>query len=87
MSALVDIGHGVEIDIRWLPDQDHAERPEGIDYWHTCSNGKRRIGWLPLNTPKGWTLVQREPLTISPSVLCPVCNHHGHIKNGKWEPA
>lgn len=86
MSVLVDIGHGVEIDLRWLPDQDHADRPEGLDYWHAC-HGKRRVGWIPLNSPKGWTLEKREPLTISPSLLCQVCGHHGFIREGKWVPA
>lgn len=41
---------------------------------------------LPLGGLKGWTLVSKEPLTISPSVLCGECKCHGFITDGKWVP-
>lgn len=31
-----------------------------------------------------WDVVSWEPLTISPSVLCPEHGDHGFIRNGKW---
>jgi len=31
-----------------------------------------------------WTLVQREPLTVSPSILCVSHGVHGFITDGKW---
>lgn len=34
-----------------------------------------------------WTVDQWEPLTISPSVLCKLCGHHGFIRDGRWIPA
>jgi hypothetical protein len=34
-----------------------------------------------------WTVQSWEPLTISPSVLCRACGHHGFIRDGKWVPA
>lgn len=38
------------------------------------------------NAPK-WTLVEREPLTLEPSLLCGACGDHGWIKQGRWWPA
>ena len=38
---------------------------------------------LPLG-PQGWTVQQREPLTISPSILCKQCGTHGFFREGKW---
>lgn len=34
-----------------------------------------------------WTVESWEPLTISPSVLCRRCGHHGWIRDGQWVPA
>lgn len=32
-----------------------------------------------------WTIVYREPLTLSPSVNCVgCCGWHGYLKNGVW---
>jgi hypothetical protein len=30
------------------------------------------------------TVVSLTPLTLSPSLLCRSCKHHGHIQMGKW---
>lgn len=34
-----------------------------------------------------WQVVQREPLTLTPSILRHECQLHGFITNGKWVPA
>ncbi len=34
-----------------------------------------------------WTVDSWEPLTLSPSLLCKSCGHHGFIKQGRWVPA
>lgn len=34
-----------------------------------------------------WDVLQQDPLTLSPSLLCRVCGGHGWIRNGRWEPA
>lgn len=34
-----------------------------------------------------WTVESFDPLTISPSVLCCACGHHGFIRQGLWVPA
>lgn len=31
-----------------------------------------------------WTLVQQEPLTVTPSILCVDHGTHGFITNGQW---
>lgn len=31
-----------------------------------------------------WNVVQDEPLTLTPSVLCRGCGDHGSVQNGKW---
>lgn len=41
-------------------------------------------GWPP--RPK-WAVEQEEPLTLSPSLLCTACGHHGFIREGQWVPA
>lgn len=34
-----------------------------------------------------WVVEKEDPLTLSPSVLCSTCGHHGYIRKGKWVPA
>ena len=45
--------------------------------------------WSLVNfVPGAHTLVRDDPLTISPSLLCPQkCGTHGFIIDGKWVPA
>ena len=38
---------------------------------------------LPLRA-SGWTVVTKEPLTVSPSILCGQCGLHGFWREGKW---
>jgi hypothetical protein len=87
-----DIGHGVSAcQFRYEPDgQLH------IAYLHKCSiEGLARHGGLAFaavpvsdsGTGRDWKLEQLEPLTISPSLLCMSCKHHGFIRDGKWVSA
>jgi hypothetical protein len=67
---------------------DLAGKLAGLDYWHPCRDGGLGRGWIPLDAgDNGWQLECLEPLTISPSLLCTACQHHGHIRGGRWEPA
>lgn len=34
-----------------------------------------------------WTVESWDPLTLTPSILCRRCGHHGWIRNGVWESA
>lgn len=42
---------------------------------------------LPLHETTGWVIVQREPLTVTPSIHLVNCGCHGFITDGKWVPA
>jgi hypothetical protein len=71
----------------------------GIFEWHKCAgNPNSEDGYsaggvyfttAPESIPPEprWTLEQAEPLTISPSILCGTCGHHGYIQDGQWVPA
>lgn len=72
----------------------------GIVEWHRKANGKWCRGWVPFRGSKWsmlfegrgseyqcWDVSQRDPLTLSPSILCRACGNHGFIRNGKWEKA
>lgn len=80
-DGAVDIGHGVTVEVRRI-DGEFA----GLEYAHPCPQGLR-LGWIPVGPPGGWTLESEAPLTLSPSLLCPKCGHHGFIRNGAWVPA
>jgi hypothetical protein len=90
MSSYIDIGHGVSIELRRMPGED---RPAGVAYKHPNGKGGECEGWAPFNgypggrDNEGWDVQSVEPLTISPSLLCRACQHHGFIREGKWVPA
>jgi len=60
--------------------------------WDVADTGEvaeveaRTSAHLPLGGT-GWTLVQSEPLTISPSIMCHRCGTHGFWRDGAWVPA
>lgn len=60
----------------------------GIAYTHPRPDtGADCYGYAPVVTPEGWTLVSETPLTLTPSLLCRICGHHGFITDGKWVTA
>lgn len=89
-TEYVDIGHGVQVQERRM-DGVLA----GVAYNHACPDGTECPGgkgsWIPVKSDAsdldGWDLVSEKPLTLSPSVLCRVCSHHGFIRDGMWVPA
>jgi hypothetical protein len=76
-----DIGHGVAIEVRSI-----AGVALGVAYTHPTPTGTRCEGWVPFGAG-GWTVGSLTPLTLSPSLLCRVCAHHGFIREGVWVPA
>lgn len=83
----VDIGHDVKIRRAFLNDELH-----GVDYQHDCSIVQGRESYIPcardgLIAEVHWRLHSEEPLTLSPSLLCPFCGHHGFIRDGLWVSA
>ena len=73
---------GVRIERRYLDGN-----LEGIAWWHFC-DGVEREDFMGTDPPwqDGWVVEQVQPLTLSPSILCRVCQFHGHIREGKWIP-
>jgi hypothetical protein len=98
-EAREDIGHGVTI----RRVRSGSGELLGLAYWHwhksprnPSSEGCLLEAFIALDTPQGtalstesarWHLDAESPLTISPSLLCPGCGHHGFIRGGKWVPA
>ena len=56
---------------------------------HLCDRGERGVVVCApaLQLDGGHFIQQREPLTITPSILCPDCGTHGFITNGRWVKA
>lgn len=79
----IDLGGDVQnAEIRFLDGEAH-----GLYYEHPCAGGKLAPGWVPFTGEYRWEVQQSDPLTITPSLLCRVCGHHGFVRNGKWVPA
>jgi hypothetical protein len=91
---LEDIGHGVFLS-RVV---DTSGNWIGLLEWHECNSmnvtdsGVAAGGVNFENAPESvkgprWQLVQADPITIMPSVLCRTCGLHGWIREGRWVPA
>lgn len=76
----MDIGHGVSVQLSYIDGELH-----GAAYWHEpCGRS-----WISVRPAwkDGWDVLQLDPLTLSPSLLCRHCGHHGFIREGRWVPA
>ena len=61
---------------------------------HQRRDGAYCVGFIPFkgrawsNEFNGkieeWDVVQDDPVTLSPSILCRACGDHGFVRNGKW---
>ena len=81
----IDLGGGIQnAEVRFIDGV-----PDGLYYEHPCVNGRLSPGYVGFDPPwRGeWKLISVEPLTISPSLLCRACGHHGFVRGGKWVPA
>jgi hypothetical protein len=81
----IDIGNGT-----WITKMYYNGEWVGINEWHYNDKDNLCGGWVPftgssIDTGSGWTVESFDPLTLSPSLLCNVCKHHGWIRNGRWE--
>ena len=87
-----DIGHHVVITPVYAQQSDEIV---GLSQEHDSlrTQGVRCSGFIRLASgfwPNGaivWTVEGDGPLTLSPSIQCPQCGHHGWIREGKWVPA
>jgi hypothetical protein len=83
----VDIGDGHKIVFA-----EYEGEAAGVNVFHQKPDGAWCVGWVSFNgSPwgkqfgnKGWEVLQREPLTLSPSIQCRACDDHGFIQNGRW---
>lgn len=91
MSEHVDIGHGVTI---WFYEYQGVraglieEHPSNVSPTGRCSGAVAFRG-RPTDDPQrpAWEVISEEPLTLSPSLACRTCGHHGFIREGRWVPA
>ena len=63
--------------------------PDGTArFEHRCDRGERGViicAPLLQLASGGHRIVQDDPLTITPSILCPDCGTHGFITEGRWQ--
>lgn len=88
-EPLVNIGHGVFIYLRRYPEGcEDAGRIAGMYYEHPGLNGETCPSWITFKPDwkDGWDVLSWEPLTLSPSLLCRACGHHGFVQQGRWVP-
>lgn len=87
---VIDLGCGVLAKFYGLHGAEGVKA--GILYEHPDGKGGRCWGGVSFKDvnpadPRGWEVQSLDPLTISPSVLCMSCQHHGFIRGGRWVPA
>lgn len=75
----------------WRVDDDKAvlfyPDPTEVRFLHRCDRTTTRDAGIVICSPAlqigaAHTIVQRDPLTIVASILCPDCGTHGHVTNG-----
>jgi hypothetical protein len=87
---LRDFGHDHYASLLIFDGKDR-----GVSMLHPGQNGEicgATAFWdvshyKPGTEPEVWTLNSLDPLDISPSLLCLICQDHGFIKQGRWIPA
>ena len=82
----VDLGHDT-----WFTKKIRDGVWVGIHEWHREPNGEYSAGFIPFtgrnpDQPVTWDIVSEDPLTLSPSLACGMCGHHGFVRGGRWEP-
>lgn len=73
----------------------HDEDWVGIHEFHLNADGRLCYGFVAFDTPAAraittesapkWQVESFDPLTLSPSLLCRRCGHHGFLRKGAWE--
>ncbi len=81
---------GLNPQYNGIPDVEKA----GVFVWHRKPDGSWcasaiHFDTLPTEVQTGprWHLVQADPLSCTPSLLCRRCGDHGWIRDGKWVKA
>jgi hypothetical protein len=93
----IDLGH----DTFYTKKIDDDSKWVGLYEWHKCDKREYyNAGCIRFVLPDAesgyvrssdygiaWDVISLEPLTLSPSLACGTCGHHGWIRDGKWVPA
>jgi hypothetical protein len=80
-----DLGDG-EHRWSWLMEASGAGR--NILWLHRCLEDRWSVSWIDIASGQMHHIVVEDPLTLEPSLLCPVgCGDHGYIRAGQWEAA
>ncbi len=74
---------------------DKADNWVAIHEFHRTPDGEWCSGFVAFDVPSDyltgrepkWQVESFDPLTLSPSLLCRACGHHGFIREGRWVPA
>lgn len=85
-DGAIDIGHDT-----WIVRSYYEDEWVGLIEFHRHGSDWSG-GYIPFNgasTTAGdqWNVESWDPLTLSPSIACRNCDHHGFIRNGEWIPA
>lgn len=95
MNNYTDIGGGHKIKFTSFKDDQYA----GLRDKHLRpDNGQECEGFITIaggewakefegHDIEKWVMESKEPLTLSPSLLCRICGDHGFIRQGKWVKA
>jgi hypothetical protein len=70
------------------PQCKHRGVSAGADASHLCAGGLNFTN-SEIAAKEGrpmWTVEQKDPLTLSPSIVCGCGGQHGYIRNGRYEP-
>lgn len=75
-------------DMRMLCYRSNQSDPQAWGFAHRCDRGDRGvILCAPRLDATGHRIEVADPLTVSPSILCPDCGTHGFVRAGKWVQA
>lgn len=75
-----DLGGGCYVEV--------LEGRQSALFAHRKEDGSMCWARLPLAVPPiGWRVLQWDPLTLEPSILCTQHSFHGFIREGNWVPA
>lgn len=72
----------------WLMGEEGTTK--NLLWSHPCSAIKAEIAvcWIDLASGTKHRLVAEDPLTLEPSILCPIgCGDHGYLRDGIWVSA
>lgn len=85
-SPRMDLGGGNAIEIT---GKQNKPGDWGLIWYHQRPTGEPCEGclsWDPADA-RHWSLIQRDPLTLAPSLQCNLCEAHGFIEDGHWRRA